>query len=91
MRAAYREPEFTGSGYAWTPIAGRVGFSVHAGVEYRADFSLQSDAMYVWARSERMLFPRSSTSTASRTAWWTGPRSRAWRLPGQRIRSPAGH
>jgi hypothetical protein len=49
--------EFTGSGYAWTAIAGRVGFSVHAGVEYRADFSLQSDAMYVWARSERMLFP----------------------------------
>jgi hypothetical protein len=49
--------EFTGSGYAWTAIAGRVGFSVHAGVEYRADFSLQSDAIYVWARSERMLFP----------------------------------
>ena len=48
--------EFTGTGYAWTPIAGRVGFSVHAGVEYRADFSLQEDAMYVWARSERLLF-----------------------------------
>ncbi len=48
--------EFTGSGYAWTPIAGRVGFSAHAGVEYRADFSLQSDAMYVWARAQRLLF-----------------------------------
>jgi hypothetical protein len=49
--------EFTGTGYAWTPIAGRVGFSTHAGVEYRADFSLQKDAMYVWARTERLLFP----------------------------------
>jgi hypothetical protein len=48
--------EFTGTGYAWTPIAGRVGFSTHAGVEYRADFSLQEDAMYVWARTERLLF-----------------------------------
>jgi hypothetical protein len=48
--------EFMGTGYAWTPIAGRVGFSMHAGVEYRADFSLQSDAMYVWARAERLLF-----------------------------------
>jgi hypothetical protein len=48
--------EFTGTGYAWTPIAGRVGFSAHAGVEYRADFSLQDDATYVWARAERLLF-----------------------------------
>lgn len=48
--------EFTGTGYAWTPIAGRIGFSTHAGVEYRADFSLQEDATYVWARTERLLF-----------------------------------
>lgn len=48
--------EFSGSGYAWTPLAGRVGFSAQAGVEYRADFSLQEDAMYVWARAQRMLF-----------------------------------
>src|SRR4051812_22824762 len=49
--------DFTGNGYAWTPLAGRVGFSLHAGVEYRPDFSLQSDSIYVWARAERMLFP----------------------------------
>jgi hypothetical protein len=48
--------DFTGTGYAWTPIAGRVGFSTHAGVEYRADFSLQDDAMYVWGRTDRLLF-----------------------------------
>lgn len=49
--------EFSGTGYAWTPIAGRVGFAAHAAVQYRADFSLQPDAMYVWARTERLLFP----------------------------------
>ena len=49
--------EFMGTGYAWTPIAGRVGFAAHAAIEYRPDFSLQSDAMYVWARTERLLFP----------------------------------
>jgi hypothetical protein len=48
--------EFTGTGYAWTPIAGRVGFAVRAGVEYRADFSLEEDATYVWARPQRLLF-----------------------------------
>lgn len=48
--------DFSGTGYAWTPVAGRVGFATHAAVEYRADFSLQSDAMYVWARVERLLF-----------------------------------
>ena len=49
--------EFMGTGYAWTPIAGRVGFAAHAAIEYRPDFSLQSDAMYVWARTERLIFP----------------------------------
>jgi hypothetical protein len=48
--------DFTGTGYAWTPLAGRVGFSARAGVEYRADFSLEEDATYVWARPERLLF-----------------------------------
>ena len=48
--------DFSGTGYAWTPVAGRVGFATHAAVEYRADFSLQSDATYVWARAERLLF-----------------------------------
>lgn len=48
--------DFTGTGYAWTPIAGRVGFSAHAGVEYRADFRLEDDAIYVWARAQRLLF-----------------------------------
>lgn len=42
--------EFTGTGYAWTPIAGRVGFSAEAGIEYRMDFNLTEEAMYIWAQ-----------------------------------------
>ncbi|HEX4336802.1 MAG TPA: hypothetical protein VH062_12875 [Polyangiaceae bacterium] len=47
---------FTGTGYAWTPIAGRMGFSVEAAIEYRPDFRLESDAMYVWARYNRVTY-----------------------------------
>ncbi|MEY2930525.1 MAG: hypothetical protein RL033_1274 [Pseudomonadota bacterium] len=49
--------DFSGNGYAWTPLAGRVNFSTHAGMEYRADFSMEDDAIYVWARSASLLFP----------------------------------
>ncbi|HVW29402.1 MAG TPA: hypothetical protein VHC69_28750 [Polyangiaceae bacterium] len=47
---------FSGTGYAWTPIAGRMGFSVEAAIEYRPDFQLESDAMYVWARYNRVTY-----------------------------------
>lgn len=39
---------FSGTGFAWTPIAGRVGFRASAVVEYRMDFRMESDALYVW-------------------------------------------
>ncbi len=39
---------FSGTGFAWTPIAGRVGFRASATVEYRMDFRMESDALYVW-------------------------------------------
>lgn len=39
---------FGGTGYAWTPIAGRVGFAANAAVEYRMDFRLTDDATYVY-------------------------------------------
>lgn len=39
---------FVGTGFAWTPIAGRVGFRATATVEYRMDFRMESDALYVW-------------------------------------------
>jgi len=47
---------FAGTGYAWTPIAGRMGFAVEAAIEYRPDFRLESDAMYVWARYNRVTY-----------------------------------
>ncbi|MGC4063178.1 MAG: hypothetical protein QM784_00720 [Polyangiaceae bacterium] len=37
-----------GTGFAWTPIAGRVGFRASATVEYRMDFRMEDDAVYVW-------------------------------------------
>jgi hypothetical protein len=46
---------FAGTGYAWTPIAGRMGFAVDAAVEYRPDFRMESDAVYVWARYNRVV------------------------------------
>ena len=46
---------FSGTGYAWTPIAARVGFSCEAAVEYRADFQMTEDAVYVWAKTNRIV------------------------------------
>jgi hypothetical protein len=47
--------QFAGSGYAWTPLAGRAGFECQVSVEYRPDFYLDDDAMYVWGRLNRIL------------------------------------
>ncbi len=44
---------FGGSGFAWTPIAGRVGFSCDAAVEYGVDFQMTDEAVYVWAKMRR--------------------------------------
>ena len=46
---------FSGTGYGWTPVAGRLGFSASAAVEYRPDFYLGDDVMYVWARWNRIV------------------------------------
>lgn len=46
---------FAGSGYAWTPVAGRLGFSCTLKVEYRPDFFMAEDALYVWARTNRIV------------------------------------
>lgn len=47
--------DFSGTGYAWTPVAGRVGFWAGSSVEYRMDFFLDDDAAYVWALTARIL------------------------------------
>ncbi|HEY3236953.1 MAG TPA: hypothetical protein VGJ84_19700, partial [Polyangiaceae bacterium] len=46
---------FGGTGFAWTPIAGRVGFAADAAVEYRMDFYMAEDANYIWAKTNRIL------------------------------------
>lgn len=42
---------FSGTGYAWTPVAGRVGFSASASVEYAMDWRPGGGrTTYVWGR-----------------------------------------
>lgn len=47
---------FGGTGYAWTPLAGRVGFAVEASIEYKFDFYMAEDAVYVWAKSPNVIY-----------------------------------
>ncbi|HYP89718.1 MAG TPA: hypothetical protein VEQ59_16235, partial [Polyangiaceae bacterium] len=47
---------FSGTGFAWTPIAGRVGFAVSATLDYRMDFFMAEDATYVWAKPARIVY-----------------------------------
>lgn len=46
---------FGGTGFAWTPVAGRVGFAVSASIEYRFDFFMGEEHIYVWAKDPRIL------------------------------------
>jgi len=45
---------FSGTGFAWTPVAGRIGFAVSATIDYRMDFFLAEDAAYIWAKPARI-------------------------------------
>lgn len=47
---------FSGTGFAWTPLAGRIGFSVSATLDYRMDFFMAEDATYVWAKPARIVY-----------------------------------
>lgn len=47
---------FSGTGYAWTPVAGRMGFAVSATIDYRMDFFMAEDATYVWAKPARISY-----------------------------------
>jgi hypothetical protein len=47
--------DFSGTGFAWTPVAGRMGFSAEAVIEYRPDFHMMKEATYVWARTNRIV------------------------------------
>jgi hypothetical protein len=41
---------YSGKGYAWTNLTGRLGFSSSGLVEYSADFQLHGDSMYIYFR-----------------------------------------
>jgi hypothetical protein len=47
---------FSGTGFAWTPVAGRMGFAVSATIDYRMDFFMAEDATYVWAKPARIVY-----------------------------------
>lgn len=42
--------QFTGHGYAWTNVTGRMGFEASAAVEYDHDFIMDGSTMYVYFR-----------------------------------------
>ncbi len=45
----------SGTGYAYVPMAKRVGFFAGLQMEFRPDFRMESDSLYVWGRFSRML------------------------------------
>ena len=47
----------SGTGYAMLPFTRRIGFYAAISVEYRPDFRMEEDAVYVWGRFNRMLAP----------------------------------
>jgi hypothetical protein len=49
--------QFSGDGYAWTPITKRMSFSNTATVEYKPDFQMKDDSVYVWFRPVAMSAP----------------------------------
>lgn len=53
--------QYSGRGYAWTNVTGRLGFTSAGLVEYAPDFQLQSGAMYVYFR------PRNVASASFQT------------------------
>jgi hypothetical protein len=42
--------QFSGDGYAWTPITKRISFTCTATVEYKPDFHKDGGTVYVWFR-----------------------------------------
>jgi hypothetical protein len=46
---------FAGTGYAFTPVSRRVGFRCTASVQYRADFYMGEEDIYVWGKVHRIV------------------------------------
>jgi len=49
--------QFSGDGYAWTPVTKRISFSCTATVEYKPDFHKDGGTVYVWFRPANITAP----------------------------------
>lgn len=49
--------DVSGTGYAFLPVARRVGFYCRLSIEFKPDFRLEEDSMYVWGKFSRMVAP----------------------------------
>lgn len=68
--------QFSGRGYAWTNLTGRIGFRTRGLVELAPDFRLHDEAMYVYFRAQKvdasdfelLLTEATATTQAARAA-----------------------
>jgi hypothetical protein len=49
--------QFSGDGYAWTPVTKRLNFSCTATVEYKPDFHKDGGTIYIWFRPANISAP----------------------------------
>ena len=76
--------QFSGDGYAWTPITKRMSFSNQATVEYKPDFNKDGGTIYVWFRPVNVTPPTFQVgSSDNRSSGLDGDRS----APGQPVRA----
>lgn len=46
--------QYSGIGYGWTNLTGRIGFEASGLIEYSPDFQVQDEAMYIYFRPEEI-------------------------------------
>lgn len=46
--------QYSGTGYGWTNVSGRIGFQASGLVEYAPDFQVHEDAMYIYFRPQEI-------------------------------------
>lgn len=46
--------QYSGTGYGWTNVSGRIGFEASGLVEYAPDFQVHEDAMYIYFRPQEV-------------------------------------
>jgi len=46
--------QYSGTGYGWTNVSGRIGFEASGLIEYAPDFQVHDDAMYIYFRPQEV-------------------------------------